>query len=205
MQSTTADIIRKFKDLTIRDGGSQLPLQCNKADGPSNVHNAVVPYQVGPSSERGALVPHQIKEKRKKLKPEVVLDPGTLRMWNLIMNIDDGTTKDQTSNEDMEKWWQKEREVFEGRIQSFTARMHLILGICSLKYFPLFREFTIHFFFFNVFTIFLLSQCTENDIFVSPLGWYMIGDRRFKPWKGSVVDSVVGVYLTQNVSDNLSR
>lgn len=33
----------------------------------------------------------------------------------------------------------------------------------------------------------------------------MIGDRRFKPWKGSVVDSVVGVYLTQNVSDNLSR
>ncbi|KAJ0020769.1 hypothetical protein Pint_31971 [Pistacia integerrima] len=32
----------------------------------------------------------------------------------------------------------------------------------------------------------------------------ILGDRRFKPWKGSVVDSVVGVYLTQNVSDNLS-
>ncbi|CAN4109539.1 unnamed protein product [Withania somnifera] len=30
------------------------------------------------------------------------------------------------------------------------------------------------------------------------------GDRRFSPWKGSVVDSVVGVYLTQNVSDHLS-
>ncbi|KAF2321686.1 hypothetical protein GH714_001429 [Hevea brasiliensis] len=30
------------------------------------------------------------------------------------------------------------------------------------------------------------------------------GDRRFKPWKGSVVDSVVGVFLTQNVSDFLS-
>ncbi|WCJ41712.1 demeter-like 1 [Euphorbia peplus] len=30
------------------------------------------------------------------------------------------------------------------------------------------------------------------------------GDRKFRPWKGSVVDSVVGVYLTQNVSDNLS-
>ncbi|XP_031111177.1 DNA glycosylase/AP lyase ROS1-like isoform X2 [Ipomoea triloba] len=30
------------------------------------------------------------------------------------------------------------------------------------------------------------------------------GDRRFSPWKGSVVDSVVGVFLTQNVSDYLS-
>ncbi|KAK1425024.1 hypothetical protein QVD17_20367 [Tagetes erecta] len=30
------------------------------------------------------------------------------------------------------------------------------------------------------------------------------GDRRFSRWKGSVLDSVVGVYLTQNVSDHLS-
>ncbi|PKU80819.1 protein ROS1A [Dendrobium catenatum] len=30
------------------------------------------------------------------------------------------------------------------------------------------------------------------------------GDRRFTQWKGSVVDSVVGVFLTQNVSDHLS-
>ncbi|XP_021824383.1 protein ROS1-like isoform X1 [Prunus avium] len=30
------------------------------------------------------------------------------------------------------------------------------------------------------------------------------GDRKFSPWKGSVVDSVVGVFLTQNVSDHLS-
>ncbi|KAI3989829.1 hypothetical protein MKX01_040799 [Papaver californicum] len=30
------------------------------------------------------------------------------------------------------------------------------------------------------------------------------GDRRFSKWKGSVVDSVVGVFLTQNVSDILS-
>ncbi|KAI3719974.1 hypothetical protein L6452_20881 [Arctium lappa] len=30
------------------------------------------------------------------------------------------------------------------------------------------------------------------------------GNRRFSPWKGSVVDSVVGAYLTQNVSDHLS-
>ncbi|KAF8397816.1 hypothetical protein HHK36_016740 [Tetracentron sinense] len=30
------------------------------------------------------------------------------------------------------------------------------------------------------------------------------GDRRFSQWKGSVLDSVVGVFLTQNVSDHLS-
>ncbi|KAL2555570.1 transcriptional activator DEMETER-like [Forsythia ovata] len=30
------------------------------------------------------------------------------------------------------------------------------------------------------------------------------GDRRFSKWKGSVVDSIIGVFLTQNVSDHLS-
>ncbi|KAK3006010.1 hypothetical protein RJ639_016606, partial [Escallonia herrerae] len=30
------------------------------------------------------------------------------------------------------------------------------------------------------------------------------GDRRFSKWKGSVLDSVIGVFLTQNVSDHLS-
>ncbi|XP_021747318.1 transcriptional activator DEMETER-like [Chenopodium quinoa] len=30
------------------------------------------------------------------------------------------------------------------------------------------------------------------------------GDRRFTPWKGSVLDSVIGVFLTQNVADHLS-
>ncbi|RDX57904.1 Protein ROS1, partial [Mucuna pruriens] len=30
------------------------------------------------------------------------------------------------------------------------------------------------------------------------------GDRSFLPWKGSVLDSVVGAFLTQNVSDHLS-
>nr|CAB3465089.1 unnamed protein product [Digitaria exilis] len=57
-----------------------------------------------------------------------------------------------------ERWWQQEREVFQGRANSFIARMRLVQG-----------------------------------------------DRRFSPWKGSVVDSVVGVFLTQNVADHLSR
>ncbi|KAJ1401755.1 hypothetical protein SESBI_28515 [Sesbania bispinosa] len=33
---------------------------------------------------------------------------------------------------------------------------------------------------------------------------FIQGDRRFLPWKGSVMDSVVGAFLTQNVSDHLS-
>uniref|UniRef100_A0A0E0DS62 Demeter RRM-fold domain-containing protein n=1 Tax=Oryza meridionalis TaxID=40149 RepID=A0A0E0DS62_9ORYZ len=58
---------------------------------------------------------------------------------------------------DKERWWKQEREVFQGRANSFIARMRLVQG-----------------------------------------------DRRFSPWKGSVVDSVVGVFLTQNVADHLS-
>ncbi|KAG0494459.1 hypothetical protein HPP92_005453 [Vanilla planifolia] len=41
------------------------------------------------------------------------------------------------------------------------------------------------------------------DFFIARM--YLVqGDRRFSQWKGSVVDSVIGVFLTQNVSDHLS-
>ncbi|XP_010521693.1 PREDICTED: protein ROS1 isoform X2 [Tarenaya hassleriana] len=41
------------------------------------------------------------------------------------------------------------------------------------------------------------------DLFIKRMH-LLQADRKFKQWKGSVVDSVVGVFLTQNVSDNLS-
>ncbi|KAL1215799.1 DEMETER-like protein 3 [Cardamine amara subsp. amara] len=41
------------------------------------------------------------------------------------------------------------------------------------------------------------------DLFINRMH-LLQGDRKFKQWKGSVVDSVVGVFLTQNVSDYLS-
>ncbi|KAG9452915.1 hypothetical protein H6P81_005819 [Aristolochia fimbriata] len=50
----------------------------------------------------------------------------------------------------------------------------------------------------------------ERQIFVGRTNSFIArmhlvqGDRRFSPWKGSVVDSVIGVFLTQNVSDHLS-
>ncbi|PQQ18981.1 transcriptional activator DEMETER-like isoform X1 [Prunus yedoensis var. nudiflora] len=61
------------------------------------------------------------------------------------------------NHKEKEKYWEEERKVFQGRVESFIARMHLVQG-----------------------------------------------DRRFSKWKGSVVDSVIGVFLTQNVSDHLS-
>ncbi|CAH2076927.1 unnamed protein product, partial [Thlaspi arvense] len=50
----------------------------------------------------------------------------------------------------------------------------------------------------------------EREIFQSHIELFinrmhlLQGNRKFKQWKGSVVDSVVGVFLTQNVSDFLS-
>lgn len=52
------------------------------------------------------------------------------------------------------------------------------------------------------------NQCYIKVTFIFANGnWnqFLTGDRRFSKWKGSVVDSVIGVFLTQNVSDHLSR
>ncbi|PNT63490.1 uncharacterized protein LOC100830449 isoform X2 [Brachypodium distachyon] len=113
------------------------------------VSNSLVPYS-GLPYERPL---HLIKKQRPRAK--VDLDYETTRVWNLLMGkaaeTVDGTDVDK------ERFWQKERDVFQGRANSFIARMRLVQG-----------------------------------------------DRHFSPWKGSVVDSVVGVFLTQNVSDHLS-
>ncbi|MED6173172.1 hypothetical protein PIB30_056768 [Stylosanthes scabra] len=50
----------------------------------------------------------------------------------------------------------------------------------------------------------------ERFTYGCKVGLFMIkmhelqGSRKFSPWKGSVLDSVIGAYLTQNVSDHLS-
>ncbi|KAF0911763.1 hypothetical protein E2562_012271 [Oryza meyeriana var. granulata] len=136
-------IIRKIKVLDI-----------NKSEDPgtSEPHGALVPY----NGEFGPIVPFEGKVKRKRSRAKVNLDPVTALMWKLLMGPDmsDGA---EGMCKDKEKWLDEERKIFQGRVDSFIARMHLVQG-----------------------------------------------DRRFSPWKGSVVDSVVGVFLTQNVSDHLS-
>uniref|UniRef100_A0A0E0K005 Uncharacterized protein n=1 Tax=Oryza punctata TaxID=4537 RepID=A0A0E0K005_ORYPU len=114
--------------------------------------DVIVPYE----DKLGALVPFEGKVKKRGSRAEVKIDPVTDLMWNLLMAPDrcEGV---EGMDEDKERFLEEERRVFQGRIDSFIARMHLVQD-----------------------------------------------DRRFSPWKGSVVDSVVGVFLTQNVSDHLS-
>ncbi|KAL6640298.1 hypothetical protein ACP70R_022147 [Stipagrostis hirtigluma subsp. patula] len=129
-------------------------LDINKSDdiGAAETHGSLVPYK----GEFGTIVPFEGNVKRKRSRAKVDLDPVTTLMWKLLMGPDmsDGA---EAMDKDKEKWLDEERKIFQGRVDSFIARMHLVQG-----------------------------------------------DRRFSPWKGSVVDSVVGVFLTQNVSDHLS-
>ncbi|KAH0451462.1 hypothetical protein IEQ34_018761 [Dendrobium chrysotoxum] len=142
------DIVQKLRYLSIRS--------CDEVSS-YQAPNSVVPY-VG---HGGMMVTyernfHLIKRPRPRAK--VDLDPESNKVWKLLMGKDccKGDVQEH-SDVDKDKWWVEERRVFQGRVDSFIARMHLVQG-----------------------------------------------DRRFTQWKGSVVDSVVGVFLTQNVSDHLS-
>ncbi|GAB2271636.1 hypothetical protein Dimus_006466 [Dionaea muscipula] len=128
-------------------------LNLNHTDGEIIQHDehAVIPYR-----GTGTMVPYEAFNpiKRRKPRPKVNLDPETSRKWNLLMGKE---ASNDDKDADKAKWWEEERKVFQGRADSFIARMHLVQG-----------------------------------------------DRRFSRWKGSVVDSVIGVFLTQNVTDHLS-
>ncbi|KAK9723864.1 hypothetical protein RND81_05G030800 [Saponaria officinalis] len=131
----------------------------------SSREKAVVPYEKQNQNalvlygKFGSIVPFEgpfnpISKRRQRAR--VDLDDETTRVWQLLLENIDNEGIDGT-DEDKAKWWENERGVFRGRVDSFIARMRLVQG-----------------------------------------------DRRFTPWKGSVLDSVIGVFLTQNVSDHLS-
>lgn len=92
--------------------------------GPSN---ALVPYG------GAVMVPYErplqlVKKQRPRAK--VDLDFETTRVWNLLMGKSaepDGTDVKK------ERWWQQEREVFQGRANSFIARMRLVQGTAVNK------------------------------------------------------------------------
>ncbi|CAI9773035.1 unnamed protein product [Fraxinus pennsylvanica] len=138
------DIIDRLKSLSIKSSGKEIV---------GEQQGALVPYK-----QDGAIVPYEEFDpiKKRRPRPKVDLDPETNRLWNLLMGKE-GREGTETTDKNKEKWWEEERKVFRGRVDSFIARMHLVQG-----------------------------------------------DRRFSKWKGSVVDSVIGVFLTQNVSDHLS-
>ncbi|KZV14945.1 Repressor of protein 1 isoform 1 [Dorcoceras hygrometricum] len=150
-------VIEKLKQLNL-NAASLTSAEKEKALVVHNVQHeenyALVPYQSG-----GAVVPFDNlfdQAKRRQHRPKVDLDDETSRVWKLLLE-DINSNGIDGNDEENRKWWEEERRVFNGRADSFIARMHLIQG-----------------------------------------------DRRFSPWKGSVVDSVIGVFLTQNVSDHLS-
>ncbi|KAL3518486.1 hypothetical protein ACH5RR_021075 [Cinchona calisaya] len=131
-----ADLLQKLESMHIRDESGQLVVREQ-----DTMHGSLIPYK---------------GRKSKQPTPKVDLDPETMRVWNMLMGID-GSEETTQNNDEKEKWWEEQRDMFHNRVDSFIARMHLIQG-----------------------------------------------NRCFSRWKGSVVDSVVGVFLTQNVSDHLS-
>ncbi|GMJ02936.1 hypothetical protein HRI_003962800 [Hibiscus trionum] len=146
-------LLEQFNRLDINREGSAIAYQEQNALVPYTMryqeNNALVVYR------DGTIVPFGPTRKRRP-RPKVDLDDETNRVWKLLLQNINSEGIDGT-DEEKEKWWEEERRVFNGRADSFIARMHLVQG-----------------------------------------------DRRFSPWKGSVLDSVVGVFLTQNVSDHLS-
>lgn len=69
----------------------------------------------------------------KKQRPKVDLDEETNKVWKLLM-LDINSHGVDGTDEEKEKWWEEERNVFRGRADSFIARMHLVQGIHFKEY-----------------------------------------------------------------------
>lgn len=102
-----------MRDLHINNNGKKIAWK---------EQNALVPYRGD-----GAIVPFDLVKKRRP-RPRVDLDPETNRVWNLLM-VKEGGESSETMDTDKQKWWEEERKIFRGRVDSFIARMHLVQGI----------------------------------------------------------------------------
>ncbi|XP_004301529.1 PREDICTED: protein ROS1-like [Fragaria vesca subsp. vesca] len=130
--------------------GIRVCYQENEKHGP-HVELGIVAHANG---ERGMVAMTKKKgrwqEKLEKLEHGELFHPWNLQLQNIVKEGD-------IHDEEHSQFWEKERELFRGRIDLFLTRMRDIQG-----------------------------------------------NRTFSEWDGSVVDSIVGVFLTQNVSDHLS-
>ncbi|KAI7734108.1 hypothetical protein M8C21_018907, partial [Ambrosia artemisiifolia] len=102
--SKVEDLIRKLASLEIND-------QCKE-------------LVVRDQNVIGALV-NVLPPKKRKMVPKVDLDNETLRVWKLLMENDESEPVEET-DKDKEEWWEKQRNIFRGRVDSFIAKMHLI-------------------------------------------------------------------------------
>lgn len=98
----------------------------------TNWQNAFVPYD-----EATAMVPYKRQPNRDRLV--VAFDPRNRWLWNCfaskehIPDTDTGAFSDDTK-----RWWENERRVFQGRAESFLAKIRLIQGTTTASIcFPL--------------------------------------------------------------------
>ncbi|KAK8960032.1 Protein ROS1 [Platanthera guangdongensis] len=95
----------------------------------SHPQNAVVRY----AGHGFMMVPYDRSfelAKRRRPRAKVHLDPESNRVRKLLMGKDCGEAG-ESPDVDKEKWWDEERRVFQGRVDSFIARMHLFQGTIS--------------------------------------------------------------------------
>ncbi|KAM0940764.1 putative DNA glycosylase, plant [Dioscorea sansibarensis] len=110
------DIIQKFSQMSINRTPEGVTAEAQHALVPYNGGGTMVPYE-GPYDPA----------KRRRPRPKVDLDPETSRVWRLLL-IKDSIDGDTELDKNKEKWWEEERRVFRGRVDSFIARMHLVQG-----------------------------------------------------------------------------
>lgn len=65
--------------------------------------------------------------KKRRSRAKVELDAETNRVWRLLM-WKEGTDGTNEIDVEKEEWWQEQRRVFQGRTESFIAKMHLLQG-----------------------------------------------------------------------------
>ncbi|CAF2269185.1 BnaAnng37260D [Brassica napus] len=74
----------------------------------------------------GAVVPYEIKGEKPKAK--VQLDDETTRLWTKLLMGKGEKNGDEEVNKSKEKWWEEERKVFRGTVDSYNVCMHLVQG-----------------------------------------------------------------------------
>lgn len=128
--STIDSITEQFKHLNLSKKNNQIRY---------HEHNALVPYFMRQQEQNalvlyrrdGTVVPFEGQfdpAKKRRPRPKVELDEETNRVWKLLLEDINSEGIDGT-DEEKAKWWEEERRVFRGRVDSFIARMHLVQGI----------------------------------------------------------------------------
>lgn len=140
--SSIEEITERLKVLDINKEICNIPKRRRNALVPyrakNQKQNAIVPYR--PKNQKqnalvvygsdGTIVPFDgpfDPIRRRRQRPKVDLDDETTRVWKLLLENIDNQGIDGT-DEDKAKWWENERSVFHGRVDSFIARMRLVQG-----------------------------------------------------------------------------